>query len=251
MATSTLAAGSTIKFSINNLFSPPTTEQVDSVTLVSYSGGYQIDSSAALVSGLNPKNMSLAISAPNSSFTINTAVTIQFDFVLADTISKSNYLVLQFPTGTVFQYMNYYSTLVLNATSIVYNSPSLQLTISQSTSATNRNAGTAVTLRVQSYTTPSSVRTTDPFYLRIKSGTGDKMVGSSSINILPKSYTATASTSNTLINAVTSYTVSMTMADAISSSGYFLVLVPPEVIVGSTIGVSLSGSAAIASTPVI
>lgn len=227
VTTSTLTTGTTIKFSINNLFSPPTTEQADSITLISYSGGYQIDSSAALVSGLTPKNMSLAISAPNSSFTINTAVTIQFDFVLADTISKSNYLVLQFPSGTVFQYMNFYSTLVLNATSIVYNSSSLQLVMYQSSSATNRNSGTAVTLRVQSYTTPSSVRTTDLFYLRIKSGSGDKMVGSSSINILPKSYTATATTANTLINSVTSYTISLAMTDAISSSGYFLVVVPP------------------------
>jgi hypothetical protein len=42
---------------------------------------------------------------------------------------------------------------------------------------------------------------------------GFKMAGSATINILPKAYTAAASTANTTINALTSYTIAFTLAD--------------------------------------
>ena len=68
---SNLTAGSTVKFSINNLFSPPTTEQLDTITLISYNGPYEVDRSSSNIIGLLARTMNLAISTPNS-FTINT-----------------------------------------------------------------------------------------------------------------------------------------------------------------------------------
>lgn len=150
---------------------------------------------------------------------------IQFDFVLVDTITRTNYVLIQFPIGSTVRYLNYFST--LNLTNITYNSTTFQLTMYQSSSSPNRNSGTAISLRVQSYTTPASVRTTDPFYLYIMSGTGYKMASSSTVNILPKSYIATVSTDNTTINVIASYSISFTLADSILSSGYFLILIPP------------------------
>jgi hypothetical protein len=80
---------------------------------------------------------------------------------------------------------------------------------------------------MQAYQTPSSARTAGPFVLSIMTNNGLKMTGSASITILPKAYTATVATINTTINSVTSYTLSFTLTDSISTSGYMFLTIPP------------------------
>ncbi len=155
--------------------------------------------------------MNLSIST-TTAFTINTNVVIQFDFVLVDTISRTNYIVVVFPSGSIVNYRNYACQLTF-ANNVTYSNITNQLTFYQTTNSSNRNIGTTINLRIQSYTTPSSVRTTPPFYVYIMNGNGYKMIGSSTINILPKIYTGSLSTANTTINIVTSYNILFNLAD--------------------------------------
>lgn len=184
---------------------------MDSITVKTYNSSYQIDSTVGKITGLTPKQLSLSIITP-ASFTINTNVVIQFDFTLVDTISRTNYIVIVFPAGSIVRYQNF-GTSQLSLTNITYSNITNQLTMYQTTNSSNRNIGTAISIRIQSYTTPSSVRTTPPFYLYIMNNAGFKMAGSATINILPKAYTAAVTTANTTINALTSYAITFNLAD--------------------------------------
>lgn len=197
-----LSAGTVISFSINGLFSPPTTElSLDELTVATYtSANYQIDQSLAYVSGLTPKNMSLSISSTNT-LTINTAVSLIFNFTLVDTISRSNYLLIKFPANTTFTYYTYISAQLNFSSNVTYNSTTGELKMYQSTNSANRNVGTAISLTIQSYQTPSSAKVTDPIYLKIMNNEGEKMSGYNTLTILPKAYPGTVSTGNAVINS--------------------------------------------------
>ena len=169
-----------------------------------------IDSSAATISGLTVKSVNLTISTP-SAFVINTDVVIDFSFVLADTISRWDSITIQFPPNSTVVTNPYNCS--INLSSISYSSASNLLTLVISSTSAVRVAGNAFTLRLRSYRTPSSVRITDPFTVRVMNGSGLKMTGSATISILPQAYPATCSTLNTTINSVTTYTVVFNLAD--------------------------------------
>lgn len=206
-----------------------------------------IDSHAATVSGLVPRMVTLGISTP-SAFTINSDVVIDFSFVLADTVTRWDIITIQFPVNSTVVTQPYNCS--INLASITYSTSTSLLTLVPSSTILNRLAGSTFSLRLRSYRTPSSVRTTDPFTVTVLNNTGLKMTGSATISILPKAYTATASTLNTTINSITTYTVAFTLADEITSSGYFLLRIPPELTLSAGLDVSLI-STSMASAPTI
>lgn len=242
---SNLNAGSTIKFSINSLFSPPTTELIDQIIVTTYNSTNKIDSSSSYITNLTAKQMNLTISSP-TGFVINNVVIIDFVFTVVDTISRANNFIITFPSGSI---VNYQASLISNlvtGSSVTaigsYNSSTLQLAISQPSNSSNINSQTQIRIRVQSYRTPSSVRVTESFFVRVVSGSGLKMEGSSTIRTLPKAYTGTVSTGNTLINSLTSYTPVFNLADEISSTGYFTIKIPSELTFSGSVTVQLTGS---------
>ena len=170
-----------------------------------------IDSSTSTVSGLTPKSVNLTISTP-TSFTINTDVVIDFSFLLADSVSRADTVTIQFPASSTVVTNPFTCSISTSPTSIFYNTTTSRLTLPFTTSTTVL-AGFNFTLRLRSYRTPSSVRVTDPFTIKIINGLGEKMSGSATISILPKAYSATCSTLNTTINSLTTYTIVFYLAD--------------------------------------
>ena len=206
-----------------------------------------IDSSAATISGLTAKSVNLTISTP-SAFVINTDVVIDFSFVLADTISRWDSITIQFPPNSTVVTNPFNCS--INLSSISYSSASNLLTLVISSTSAVRVAGNTFTLRLRSYRTPSSVRITDPFTVRVMNGSGLKMTGSATISILPQAYPATCSTLNTTINSVTTYTVVFNLADEISSSGYFQLRIPAQLTLSAGLGVQLI-STSMAANPIV
>lgn len=135
-----------------------------------------------------------------------------FTFVLADTI-RWDTITIQFPIPSIARVTNFNCT--FNPSSIVYSNTTslLTITLPQLSTTPIRPAGTTFFLRLQSYRTPSSVRVTDPFTVRVLQNNFVKMEGSTTISILPKAYSATLSTLNTTINSITSFTISFTLSD--------------------------------------
>lgn len=60
-----LATGSTISFSINNFYAPPTNQPADAIVVTTYTGSSSIDTCNAYVTGLIPQTI------PSSQFFIS------------------------------------------------------------------------------------------------------------------------------------------------------------------------------------
>jgi hypothetical protein len=80
-------AGTSIVFSINNMFSPPTTESIDQLTIYTLDqNGYYIDTAFFTVTGLVPKTLgsfSIGPTGDPSLFTVNYYLSgLVFSFVL-------------------------------------------------------------------------------------------------------------------------------------------------------------------------
>ncbi len=166
-----------------------------------------MDQSIPKITGLTPKSISLTIGS-TSSLIINSAVGLQFNFSLADTISKVDYIVIEFPSGANFTYQTYICPQLNFSNNFSYVSSTGMFTMYQSSTSLNRNSGMSISLTIRSFTCPSSARNFGPIYLHMMNGNGQKMLGSNNITILPKAYIATLSTGNTIINSLTSYTIS-------------------------------------------
>lgn len=221
-----LTSGTQIIFSINNLFSPPTTEQLDEIRISTNIGGYQIDAGRGFIAGLTARTMPLAVTSP-TNLTVNTPVGLTFTFTLNDSVSRTSYVIIRFPADGVVNYVSFSSTVLFFQSPLVFVPASRELRLNQTNSSGIRNAGTIASISVTTYTTPSSARVTAPFVLEIWSAGGLKMQGSATLNILPKAYASTLSTVNTTINVVTSYSIVFRIDDALSSSAYFVITVPP------------------------
>ena len=146
---SPIAAGTTIKFTINNLFTPPTMEpNLDGVVVTTYDASsgtaYKIDELTGYVSGLSAKTTSLAISSA-ATLAINSKATLIFTFTLPDSISRNDYVVIDFPIGSTVSNISRYSA-QLNISTFSYNSTTCDITIEQSSSSTVRLQGTVISI---------------------------------------------------------------------------------------------------------
>ena len=156
---------------------------------------------------------------------VNTWINLNFAFTLSDTISKNDYLVIDFPTGTEINYLTKISP-QLNISTGSYSSANYRLTFTLSSTSPNVNSGVPISLTFLYYRTPPSTKTTNPIVLSIMNNGYAKMSGSATITPQPNSYTATVSTLSTTINVKTSYSLRFTMSDSISTTGYIKITIP-------------------------
>jgi hypothetical protein len=114
--------------------------------------------------------MSITITPSLNPLLINTATGLQINFNLTDTISKTDYFQVIFPTDTIFTYSAISSNLQI--ASVTYNSSNYTLSIRQSSAAPSRVAGTSCFVLFRTYTSPPSTKTTSPIYLTILTSAG-------------------------------------------------------------------------------
>ena len=246
-----VSPGTLVEFTINQIFSPPTTEPIDEITVTTYSASptsasnYKIDTLVATISDLTPHSLALAMSSSVSPV-INSAVGLVFSWTLPDTITKNDYIEVEFPQVGQFNLITLITN-TLNLTGHTYNAATFTLKTYQTSSASNKLKSQSVGFTALTYTTPSSVQTTPPFTLRVLNNNYLKMSGQATITTVPKQYTSTVSTVSTTINAQTSYTISFSLADPLSNSGYMVVYIPKELTLAGTYSVSIAGTSIAAS----
>ena len=83
--------------------------------------------------------MSIALSTTASTLYVNTYTGMRISFTTADTIEKTDYFQLQFPTGSIVNYI--FKTGSLSLSTVDYDTVNLYLTFYQSSSAANINSG--------------------------------------------------------------------------------------------------------------
>lgn len=203
--TSLNSSSLTLPFSyqINGLFSPPNTSPSDTLLITSYSSSYDaIDTCVASITGLVPQVLSLSLTANTSPLIVSTSTTLVFTFTLTDTIIKSDYFVLIFPSGTTFTLLALSTVNIQNFLSgATYTSSNLTLLMRQSAASSTKFAGAVCKISVSSYTAPPSVKTTGNFILQVYNNQNYlKMQGTATLTAQANTFTMSVAASSYLIN---------------------------------------------------
>jgi hypothetical protein len=173
----------------------------------------------------------VSLTANTSPFYVNTASSITFTFTLTDTILKTDYFQIIFPTGTIFTFNNFIagSNLLLFSTGVTYIPAYLTLISRQSSSSPTKYAGTICKITIGSYTAPSSVKTTDNFILQVfNSQNGLKMQGTATMTAQANIYSMNVTASTYLINQNAVYSFTFTSIDFLTNTSYILLTFPSD-----------------------
>lgn len=228
--TSDFSANGIITIGIQGLFAPPTTEPVDSLTVTTCdNSGNAIDTLSANFNGLTAQTLTqfnLQSSLTTPMGVNNFAGGLTFTFTLTDTISFRNTFLIVFPTGTTISYTQSTSTIKLQSAS--YNSGTLSLAITQSSTNPNYNSGVSITITFIRFRAPPSTKPTSPITFTILNNNYAVMTASSTITAIANNYTLSSSALSTVVNTYTSYTFTFTMSDQLTSSGYIVIFLDPQ-----------------------
>ena len=151
---------------------------------------------------------------------------ISFQFTLADHINNNDYIMITFPAGTIINYITSISP-SFRITNMNYNSSNLTLMIYQQSSNPIYAAGTRLDLTFNRYRAPPSTKPTQPITFTILEFGHSKMIGSASITAVNNNYTLSTAVTSQIINEYTSFNLTFTMSDALTSSGYIVIHLDP------------------------
>lgn len=233
--TTAIPANSVISLAIKGLFAPPTTEQADTLTISTCdSSGNAINTKTSLISGLVAQTLTpftLQSSLTTAMGVNNFAGGLTFTFTLTDTISIKNNFVITFPLGTTITYIQ--RSCSINLQSVTYNSTALTLTMIQNSSNPNYFAGTSITFTFIRYRAPPSTKATLPIVFSILNNGFASMTGSASITAVANNYSLSVSPNSNVVNVFTRYNFTFTMSDALTSTGYFVIILDPQLCVST------------------
>lgn len=255
LISTTLAAASSLSFSINNFNSPPTNQPVDALTITTYSSsGAAIDQCSAYVTGLLPKvidssSFSIAESG-GASMVVNKQYTITFSITIADIISSTDYVTIVFPTGTTitnFPGATMGGTLGINTATSTYSSQKLTVYF---LGVTTIPAQSQIFITISNFIAPPSTLPTANFiFTFLNSGGYPKMVSYQTITAVPGTLSGTASPSLTTVNTKTSYVFSITTTNALLPSGSFKIVFPSILLVDNSSACAAVVGTGMASSP--
>lgn len=229
--TSLNSSSLTLPFSyqINGLFSPPNTSPSDTLLITSYSSDYDaIDTCVASITGLVPQVLSLSLTANTSPLIVSSSTTLVFTFTLTDTIIKTDYFVIIFPSGTTFTLQALStSNIQIFLSGATYTSSNLTLLMRQSAASSTRFAGAVCRISVSNYTAPPSVKTTGNFILQIYNNQNYlKMQGTTTLTAQANTFTMSVAASSYLINQNAVYTFTITTLNFLTNTSYILITFP-------------------------
>lgn len=149
-----------------------------------------------------------------------------FTFTLPDTLGNEDVFVIAFPSGTTISYT--FTSLSIPYQSVTYNSTNTSLIVTQKSTNPNYPASTVVSLSFIRYKAPSSTKPTDPIVFTVVSRGYSKMTASSTFTALPNNYSLSVSPASLSVNTLTQYVLVFTMADSLTSTGYFRLKLDPQ-----------------------
>lgn len=224
-----IAAGTTVSLAIKGLFSPPTTEPADQLTVTTCNSALtSIDSQIGSISGLLPQvltsfTMGSSLAGP---MYVNSLGGLTFSFTLPDTLSNADSILITFPSGTLITYLTTASTIPIQTTT--YHSTNTTLVMTQRSTNADYPAGTASTITFIRYRASPSTRVTGAITMTMFTAGYSKMSASATISAVAKNYSLAVSASSTTVNTYTSYSATFSMIDALSASGYIDLILDPK-----------------------
>ena len=103
----------------------------------------------------------------------------------------------------------------------------------QNSSNPNYFAGTSITFTFIRYRAPPSTKATLPIVFSILNNGFASMTGSASITAVANNYTLSVSPTSSVVNVFTRYNFTFTMSDALTSTGYFVIILDPQLCVST------------------
>ena len=182
---------------------------------------------------------------------VNSPYTVKFTFTLPDTLSQSDTLTIKFPTGTsmTFSTGTVASNFGLTSSATTYDSATQTVSLGQSSRTINRL--TSMFFQFGSYTAPTSILPTTDFTLTVWNSGYMKMQGTVTLTATTSTVSGTVTPISSVVNAQTSYTFSIALIDAITSSGMIKITMPATVtIVGSSSNCASATGTNVNSAPV-
>lgn len=161
----------------------------------------------------------------------NFAGGLTFSFGLTDTISFRDYFLITFPVGTTITFIQSTSTIRLLSTT--YTSSNQSLVIIQNTSNSNFVSGTQVNITFIRYRAPPSTKSSGSITFTVMNSGYAKMTASATITAIANNYTLSVSAASSVVNVYTGYTLSLTMSDVLTSTGYFVLVLDPNLCVSN------------------
>ena len=156
---------------------------------------------------------------------------LTFSFDLTDTISFRDYFLITFPTDTTISFL--ISTSTIRLLSTTYTSSNQSLVILQNTSNSNFGSGTQVNITFIRYKAPPSTMPSGSITLTVMNNGYAKMTASATITAIANNYTLNVSAASTVVNLYTNYTFTFTMSDPLTSTGYFVLILDPDLCVSN------------------
>lgn len=229
ISSSEISAGSTVLFSIADLFSPPTCESIDIITVTTCDSALnQIDQSQGTISGLIPQQLTdFSLRSSLSKLVVNNFLGgLNISFTLTDTLSNKDYFVITFPSNVTVDYSNKQSSFIIATVS--YNSTANTLTFTQTSTSANYNVGTAGYLLFIKFKAPPSIRPTAPITFAVVNNNASRMVGTATITASPNTYSLAVSTTGQQISQFASYSFTVNTTDALTATGVIVITLPAE-----------------------
>ena len=155
----------------------------------------------------------------------NTNLAISISFIISDYISNTDYFQIVFPSDTVITFI-FLTSLPIPKSSENYTSSNTTITVFQGNNPVYAPS-TSNTITFLNYKTPPSTEPTAAITTYVMSNGYPKMQASTSLTIDPANYTIGVTVSDTVVNTLTTYTVTVTTLDQLLSSGYITLALDP------------------------
>ena len=157
--------------------------------------------------------------------TVNKYVQLRFNFTLSASINRNDYFRIVFPTGTTFAYSN-----PILGTGVYTEPPTIagqtvEVYHHSSVTPTQIYSGVYI-LVIQSFQAPPSTIPTQPIVFSVIRNGYPIMTGSTSLQASADTLTASVSVTNPQVLTNTSYTFSIPLTHALSSSGLIQITLP-------------------------
>ena len=119
-------------FSISNMFSPPSSQPTDTISIASFdSNNKGLDECAASIINLQAQSLTISLTT-NNPLIVNQQAALIFTFTLPDTIDQNDLFVITFPANSQLNYQTTVSSDInFDTGSASFDTNSLQLTLPQ------------------------------------------------------------------------------------------------------------------------
>lgn len=175
-----LGTGQIIRYQINNLISPPTLEDSDTITIISLTNNFEVDNCTTKVSGLKPKQfINLTIEPIDGVMKVNEKVGIAINMTFSDTVNEFDSFRITFPNSLPVTFKSVTRSGTSEGTSTLTGQV-LSVSMNVDFTATYLYEDFYV-INFYTMTAPPSIKESDPIIVEVLRNGFQKMIGTTTV----------------------------------------------------------------------